>query len=700
MNAPPLRDAVETAGFTPGVRGRDACARYWMGQVALRLRREICWLWRRAPQEERAGALPPLVDRSLAALDLTRYECDKRRFFAEDPTARFLTERIEAAPAPTEAPARGSFGWAAERLGLAPVERFLLALALLPAVDGAAGPVVAACLDDPARTAPTLALAQRLWDEPDALLACFDPAHPLFSHGLIEANAQARAADWDRPLGVAALVARELLAPGEDAPGLRIVAPEPLPAGLAPGARARVAAALAGERRALVPLLGAPGAALAGAAAALAQDAGATLARPGVALRREELAQAMTTAWLRGHALYVDAGLLSDAARETIERPPLPALPLAVLIGAANRDALRGLAEATPPIEIPALSYEERLAVWRAAIDDPALAPILPETARRFRYERPAIARVGAELARLGRAAEERDLFEAARADLDLGGLAQKVTPRFSRKELMLAPARERQIDEIVRAMRNLTRAHHEWGTARAWSESGLAALFAGPSGAGKTMAAEVIAAEASLPLYRIDLSQVVNKYIGETEKNLRRLFDAADAADVVLFFDEADALFGKRSEVKDSHDRYANLEIGYLLERMERFKGLAILATNRRKDLDEAFLRRLRFVVEFVQPSAEERLRIWRAVIPEGVDASGLDFEFLAQRFPLAGGHIRSIVFQALLQCAEPGAAKALDMPAVIRAVQREYDKLERASSLEQYGPYAALAAAERTQK
>ena len=222
--------------------------------------------------------------------------------------------------------------------------------------------------------------------------------------------------------------------------------------------------------------------------------------------------------------------------------------------------------------------------------------------------------------------------------------------------------------------------------------------LFAGPPGTGKTMAAEAIASELALPLYRIDLSQVVNKYIGETEKNLRRLFDAADSADVVLFFDEADALFGKRTEVKDAHDRYANLEISYLLERMERFKGLAILATNRKKDLDDAFLRRLRFAVEFPMPGAEERLRIWRGVIPEGVDASDVDFDFLAQRFALAGGHIRGIVFQACLQSASVGAERRLTMAAVVRAVQRELDKLERATSLEQFGPYAALVAAQRT--
>ena len=224
--------------------------------------------------------------------------------------------------------------------------------------------------------------------------------------------------------------------------------------------------------------------------------------------------------------------------------------------------------------------------------------------------------------------------------------------------------------------------------------------LFAGPPGTGKTMAAEALASELALPLYRIDLSQVVNKYIGETEKNLRRLFDAADTADVILFFDEADALFGKRTEVKDAHDRYANLEISYLLERMERFKGLAILATNRKKDLDEAFLRRLRFVLEFPLPGPAERLRIWRSVIPHGVDASALDFDFLAQRFPLAGGHLRAIVFQACLQAGAAGAAKVLDMGAIVRAVQREYDKLDRASSLDQFGPYAALVSAERNPK
>jgi SpoVK/Ycf46/Vps4 family AAA+-type ATPase len=172
-------------------------------------------------------------------------------------------------------------------------------------------------------------------------------------------------------------------------------------------------------------------------------------------------------------------------------------------------------------------------------------------------------------------------------------------------------------------------------------------------------------------------------------------VFDLADIADTILFFDEADALFGKRSEVKDAHDRYANLEISYLLERMERFKGLAILATNRRRDLDDAFLRRLRHIIEFPLPDGPERKAIWQRMIPATVDASALDFDFLAQRFQLAGGHIRSIVFNACLQAAGAGegtGARALTMEQVIVAVKREYDKLNRSVSTEQFGPYGEL--------
>jgi vesicle-fusing ATPase len=192
--------------------------------------------------------------------------------------------------------------------------------------------------------------------------------------------------------------------------------------------------------------------------------------------------------------------------------------------------------------------------------------------------------------------------------------------------------------------------------------------------------------------MYRVDLSQVVNKYIGETEKNLRALFDAAEQSDLLLFFDEADALFGQRTAVKSSNDRFANLEVSYLLDRMENFRGLAVLATNRKKDLDEAFLRRLRYVIEFPMPGEVERRTIWRKAIPTQVEAADLDFDFLAAEFALAGGNIRSIVLNACLQSAARAARPRLDMDTVLRAVTREYEKLGRPLTPQQTERWMAI--------
>jgi len=297
----------------------------------------------------------------------------------------------------------------------------------------------------------------------------------------------------------------------------------------------------------------------------------------------------------------------------------------------------------------------------------------------------------------LGDEARASDLFAVCRAEarLELDGLANAVTPRFALNELVLPTAQAQQLREIVAAMSVLGRVHHDWGTAQAWNESGLSVLFCGPPGTGKTMAAEALAHELDLPMYRIDLSQVVNKYIGETEKNLRRIFDAAETSDCLMFFDEADALFGKRTEVKDAHDRFANIEISYLLERMERFKGLAVLASNRRKDLDEAFTRRLRHIVEFPVPGVIEREQLWRQVFPTQVDISELDCRWLAQQFDIAGGHIRSAAFNACLLAASKQSTASparVDMPHVLTAIKRELEKMNRVAGREQFGRYAAL--------
>jgi len=204
----------------------------------------------------------------------------------------------------------------------------------------------------------------------------------------------------------------------------------------------------------------------------------------------------------------------------------------------------------------------------------------------------------------------------------------------------------------------------------------GINALFAGESGTGKTMAAEVIANSLRLNLYRIDLSAVVSKYIGETEKNLRHLFDSAENGGAILFFDEADALFGKRSEVKDSHDRYANIEVSYLLQRMESYRGLAILTTNMKNALDTAFLRRIRFIVQFPFPDAEQRAEIWRRIFPTDTPTEGLDVDKLA-RLNVAGGNIRNIALNAAFLAADAG--EPVLMTHLLRAARGEYTKLEK---------------------
>jgi SpoVK/Ycf46/Vps4 family AAA+-type ATPase len=204
----------------------------------------------------------------------------------------------------------------------------------------------------------------------------------------------------------------------------------------------------------------------------------------------------------------------------------------------------------------------------------------------------------------------------------------------------------------------------------------GISALFAGETGTGKTMAAEVIANDLRLNLYRIDLSAVVSKYIGETEKNLRRLFDAAEDGGAILFFDEADALFGKRSEVKDSHDRYANIEINYLLQRMEAYSGLAILATNVKSALDQAFMRRLRFVVNFPFPSVAERKGIWQKVFPPQAPVKDLDADRLA-RLNLTGGNIACVALNAAFNAAQAGVP--VTMPLILEAARTELRKLGR---------------------
>ncbi len=270
-------------------------------------------------------------------------------------------------------------------------------------------------------------------------------------------------------------------------------------------------------------------------------------------------------------------------------------------------------------------------------------------------------------------------LWEACRAQARarLDDLAQRVEPAATWDDLVLPAPQLQTLHDIATHVRRRARVYEDWGFAARCSRGlGVSALFAGPSGTGKTLAAEVLAGRLRLDLYRVDLSAVVSKYVGETEKNLRRVFDAAEAGGAVLLFDEADALFGKRSEVKDSHDRYANIEVSYLLQRMETYRGLAILTTNQRQALDGAFLRRLRFVVTFPFPDAARRADIWRRVFPPGTPTEGLDVAALA-RLNVAGGNIRNIALHAAFLAADAG--EPVRMGHLLRAARSEYAKLER---------------------
>jgi ATPase family associated with various cellular activities (AAA) len=262
-----------------------------------------------------------------------------------------------------------------------------------------------------------------------------------------------------------------------------------------------------------------------------------------------------------------------------------------------------------------------------------------------------------------------------SRPQLDL--FAQRIEPRASWDDLVLPEAQMAVLRMLVSQAQNRMTVYEHWGFARRGRRGlGLSALFAGPSGTGKTLAAEVLANELELDLYRIDLSAVVSKYIGETEKNLKNVFDSAEQGGVVLLFDEAEALFGKRSEVRDSRDRYANIEVGYLLQRMESFQGVAILTTNVKATLDKAFQRRLRFTVEFPYPGPEEREAIWRRAIPRETPARGLDPARLAQ-LNMPGGNIRNIALNAAFLAAEEG--QPLSMAQLREAAKLEASKVER---------------------
>lgn len=389
-------------------------------------------------------------------------------------------------------------------------------------------------------------------------------------------------------------------------------------------------------------------------------------------------------------ALYLDAHETEEGAQDDD-----PASPLHRFLAHSKgivfldvRDIRQDLGKATLALDITKPTQSEQQAAWEQALgstgnDEP------PLLAAQFNLSTVSINEIANSVLRQT-AGEGRsllgELWEACLAHTRprMDTLAQRLTPVATWDDIVLPADRLALLRQIAGQVRQRATVYERWGFARRMNRGlGIVALFAGESGTGKTMAAEVIANDLELNLYRIDLSAVVSKYIGETEKNLRRLFDAAEDGGAILFFDEADALFGKRSQVRDSHDRYANIEINYLLQRLEAYRGLAILATNMKAALDEGFIRRLRFIVNFPMPEQDDRQRMWRQIFPPETPLEELDYERLS-RFKLTGGNIHNVALNAAFLAANVGTR--LTMQLVLNAIRTEILKSDRLINEEEF--------------
>ena len=579
----------------------------------------------------------------------------------------------------------------AERLGLSTFETDVLLLCAAMELDPSTPALIAAAQGGGAGH-PSFALALQLFDDPvwDALA----PQRPLRYLRLLEINQPGAT-----PLTAAALRADERIV--NAVKGLNLL-DERLAALITPCET--LPSLAASQRRQIDELLGVLRAAQAGAASLpvlqlLGRDAGSRyavaahtcaelgrrmyrLALESLPTQRSEI-ETLARLWHRESlllpvALYIEAEHIDAAGNDTIAAlHTLLGHPFGlVFIGLRDAPLQLGAAQWTTEVLLP--SPAEQHAAWREALPpDLTLEERERQAAELSGHFQLNLDQIrGAAATAQVRATKAWDVCR----DLSLtrlDALAHRLEPKARWEDLVLGEEATALLRQIAGQVHERHRVYQQWGYAERMNRGlGISALFAGESGTGKTMAAEVVANELSLHLLRIDLSSVVSKYIGETEKNLRRLFDAAEQGGAILFFDEADALFGKRSEVKDSHDRYANIEINYLLQRMEAFSGLAILATNMKSALDTAFMRRLRFVVNFQFPGPVERARMWRSALAPGVPCEVLDYERLA-RFGLSGGNIHSIALNAAFAAAGNGGA--VSMPLLMNAVRTELRKLDK---------------------
>lgn len=614
---------------------------------------------------------------------------------------------------PWRPPAGSVLDGLAERFGLTPLDLDLLLIAVAPDLDARFERLYGYLNDDLTRRRPTVGLALELCGLAGASSARFRlaPGAPLVAGGLLEVTEPERP-PLSRVLAVPDRVTGHLL--GDARPDARLagvlgdVREDPT----APAAEVhRTAAAAAGAGAGPVHLHGRGGDAEGLAAAALRAAGLRPLALDTAALARRpadvpELARvAALEARLTGAGIVL--GPLEALPAEPAGRAralhalcaALRGIPM-LTYGTVGWDPLWA-ADTPVVVNVPAPSPERQAERWRYALDRAAGGAVTgdaEELARAVAAHRldSGQLRRAADVATRTAAVEGRpvvadDLRAAVRAQNGAGldRLARRVEPGVGWDDLVLPPATHRRLRELALRARHREQVLGQWGMRPGGGRGrGVIALFAGESGTGKTMSAEVVAADLGMDLYVVDLSTVVDKYVGETEKNLERIFTEASAVNAVLLFDEADAIFGKRSEVKDAHDRHANIESAYLLQRMESFDGIAVLTTNLRANLDEAFTRRLDVVADFPVPDTGQRLALWERCLGDRLPrADDLDLRFCADRFELAGGSIRACAVTAAYLAAESG--EPLTMRQVVTAVAQEYRKLGRLVLEGEFGAY-----------
>jgi len=574
-------------------------------------------------------------------------------------------------------------------------ERELLVMCAGVELDSRFATLLAGLQNDRERPYPTFSLALACLAEPH--WSALSPSAPLRRWRLVEPGAGAVLTQ--RPLRIDERILHYLT--GLNHPDERLTGyVASMPAGqeeLVPSQAHLVEQIVAGWSRReagtlppAVELTGGDPLALASVAAAAAARLNLNLYRmpaaalPAAPVEMESLQRLWEReALLGGNVLLLDCGEgeAADPARESLVGRWVDGLQTPLILSGRERLRLRRPALS---LDVSRPTQAEQRQLWQAALG-PAAARLngrMDALVAHFDLDGAAIRQVAAETLRAG-AESPQALAEALwsacneRSRPNLSELAQLIRPMAAWDDLVLPPAQLQTLHEVSMHVRQRMKVYETWGFgARSARGLGITALFSGASGTGKTMAAEVLANDLHLELFRIDLSQVVSKYIGETEKNLRRVFDLAEQGGSILLFDEADALFGKRSEVKDSHDRYANVEVSYLLQRMEAYRGLAILTTNLKESLDQAFMRRIRFVVHFPFPDAALRAEIWKRVFPAQTPTDGLDIGRLA-RLSLPGGNIRNIALYSAFLAADAG--EPVRMRHLLRAAQVEYAKLER---------------------